>query len=170
MMVEGSDPYARAVAGLIERLEEGGIAPGQPVAAVRFAETLGLSPTPVREAMAYLSGRGLLQRHHRHGYAVPPLSASDLVDLLDLQAVLLMSPSPGNPLAAVLLRVIEIRLAPLTRYLCEAGDPEADAPPQRLRDAAQIAARRDRLAQRAEPLARAIHLHTRAAQDSPDIV
>lgn len=169
-MVEGSDPYARAVAGLIARLEAGEIAPGQPVAAARFAETLGLSPTPVREAMAYLSGRGLLQRHHRHGYAVPPLSASDLVDLLDLQAALLIGPSPGNPLAAVQLRVIEIRLTPLTRHLRETGDPDATPPSPPLVDPTGIAARRDRLARQAEPLARAIQLGTRTQEDNPDIV
>ncbi len=169
-MVEGSDPYARAVAGLIDRLEGGDIAPGQPVAAASFAETLGLSPTPVREAMAYLSGRGLLQRHHRHGYAVPPLSASDLIDLLDLQAALLLGPTPGNPLASVLLRVVEIRLTPLTRYLRETSDPEATPQTRSLDDPAEVVGRRDRLSRRAEPLARAISFSARTTNDSRDIV
>ncbi len=157
MAPEATDPYARAVKGLLAAIASGILRPGDPVPVPRFAQDLGLSTTPVREALAHLSGAGLLVRHHRHGYAVPALTASDLIDLFALEAALLFGTTADNPLASALLALIDLRLAPLMVLLKQREESGLlDRPTERPSDWAILTARRDRLAARAEPFARAL--------------
>ncbi len=86
------EPYQRALNELRERLRTGALAPGARITAKDFAEELGLSPTPVREAMARLSGERLLEERRGDGFFARTLTAADIEDLYRLsQAILLQA-------------------------------------------------------------------------------
>jgi DNA-binding GntR family transcriptional regulator len=86
------EPYQRALNELRERLRTGALAPGGRVNAKDLAEELGLSPTPVREAMARLSGERLLEERRGDGFFARTLTAADIEDLYRLsQAILLQA-------------------------------------------------------------------------------
>ncbi|WP_392354013.1 GntR family transcriptional regulator [Brevundimonas sp. LF-1] len=51
-----------------------------------LARELGLSPTPVREALARLAGEGVIEHWPGRGYFAPRLAASDIVEALRLSS------------------------------------------------------------------------------------
>lgn len=69
---------------LRERLRSGAIGPGQPLQEVQLAEALGVSRTPVREAMARLASEGLLASDRR-SFTVPALSRQDVDDIYEVR-------------------------------------------------------------------------------------
>lgn len=52
----------------------------------RLAEELGVSPTPVREALMLLQAEGAVEWQPRRGFRVNPLTYEDVADLYDVQA------------------------------------------------------------------------------------
>lgn len=82
--VKARDPYHLAVAALTDFASEGRFGWGRPLVATALATELGLSPTPVREALARLSGEGVLEHRPGHGYFAPSPTASDIADLYEL--------------------------------------------------------------------------------------
>jgi len=76
------DPFSQALEDLRKRVTDGGFTPGGPVVIIEEARRLGLSTTPVREALAWLCGEGLLERAPRTGYLAPRLDAALLRDRL----------------------------------------------------------------------------------------
>jgi DNA-binding GntR family transcriptional regulator len=52
----------------------------------RLAEDLGVSPTPVREALMILQAEGAVQWEPRRGFRLQPMTAQDVADLYDVQA------------------------------------------------------------------------------------
>jgi DNA-binding GntR family transcriptional regulator len=70
---------------LRDRLRNGAIGPGQPLQEVQLAESLGVSRTPVREAMARLASEGLLASDHRRSFTVPALSRQDVDDIYEVR-------------------------------------------------------------------------------------
>jgi DNA-binding GntR family transcriptional regulator len=79
---------SRGFAGVYNALREtvlaGRVAPGAQIRVNEAAASLGLSATPVREALSRLVGEGLLEDRPRLGFFVPLPTAYDLVDLLGL--------------------------------------------------------------------------------------
>ena len=59
--------------------------PGQRLVEQRIAEELGLSRTPVREALRRLESEGLVVSERNRGAMVRPLSATEVVDLYGLR-------------------------------------------------------------------------------------
>lgn len=59
--------------------------PGAMVGAAQLAERLGMSRTPVHEALKALCQEGLLQVLPRVGYIVTPVAVSDIVHIFDLR-------------------------------------------------------------------------------------
>ncbi len=59
--------------------------PGQRLVEQRIAEELGLSRTPVREALRMLEAEGLVVSERNRGAMVRPLSATEVVDLYGLR-------------------------------------------------------------------------------------
>jgi DNA-binding GntR family transcriptional regulator len=59
--------------------------PGQRLVEQRIAEELGLSRTPVREALHLLEAEGLVVSERNRGAVVRPLSATEVVDLYGLR-------------------------------------------------------------------------------------
>lgn len=163
----GLDPFTRAHTAIVNALALGSLAPGDPVQAVAFAKALRLSPTPVREALAYIAGSGLLVRHHRHGYAVPPLAASDLIDLFHHEALLLsMESFQNHPLAMAELDRLRLRLAPIGTGLenvLELGEPSWPLPPL---SQSAVQRRLERLVAHAEGLARRVRDAVRRPLDT----
>jgi DNA-binding GntR family transcriptional regulator len=68
-------------------LRSGAIEPGQPLQEVQLAELLGVSRTPVREAMTRLASEGLLSVQGR-SFVVPELSLDDLDHIYEIRALL----------------------------------------------------------------------------------
>ncbi|MFE9204156.1 GntR family transcriptional regulator [Micromonospora sp. NPDC007230] len=74
---------------ILELLLEGRVKPGGSLSIDALARQLGVSPTPVREAMVQLEHTGLVTRAALKGYRVaPPLSADRMSELVDARTIL----------------------------------------------------------------------------------
>jgi GntR family transcriptional regulator of vanillate catabolism len=78
----------QATVGIREMILRGELAPGQRVLEDAIARQLGLSRTPVRQALPALAEEGLLVAAGRRGYAVRIFSISEIVSSLDIRAML----------------------------------------------------------------------------------
>jgi DNA-binding transcriptional MocR family regulator len=97
MAAPRAEPFRLALRHLREVLGRGGLAPGTRITAVDLADSLRLSATPVREALAHLAGEGLVEDRRGLGYFVPRLSAGDIADLYRLRlAQLLIALEPAR--------------------------------------------------------------------------
>lgn len=76
---------------LHSRLREGYYAPGSRIQANDIVRLLGISATPVREALSRLAGQGLLIDRRSIGYFVPAVDPVDLRNLLALASMLALS-------------------------------------------------------------------------------
>src|SRR5215204_712583 len=95
-----SDPFesadrilTRSVADLAyERIRglvlSGELAPGTRLGQVELAERLGISRTPVREALRRLGGEGLVEGHSNHGFRVANLGLGAVLRRLEVRAIL----------------------------------------------------------------------------------
>jgi DNA-binding GntR family transcriptional regulator len=69
---------------LLAMLLDGRLAAGAPVSIDKLARTLGVSPTPVREALVEVEATGMVQRVAHRGYQVaPPMSPQQAAELAD---------------------------------------------------------------------------------------
>jgi DNA-binding GntR family transcriptional regulator len=74
---------------LVEMLMAGDLAPGTTLSIDGLARDLGVSPTPVREALVHLEHTGLVSRVAMRGYRVaPPLSEREMNDLADARMII----------------------------------------------------------------------------------
>lgn len=71
-------------ASLQQYLRSGAVAPGQPLQEVHVAELLGVSRTPVREAMMRLASQGLLNADGR-SFSVPELTLADVDHIYEVR-------------------------------------------------------------------------------------
>lgn len=62
--------------------------PGAPLNEQQIAERLGISRTPVREAIRRLEQEGLVARHPNRGAVVAPLSMKDVLEIWQLREIL----------------------------------------------------------------------------------
>lgn len=85
---------------LRSQLRSGAVLAGQPLQEVRLAEQLGVSRTPVREALARLASEGLLSTDQR-SFTVPALDLSDVEDIYELRC--LIEPAALRRIAALTL-------------------------------------------------------------------
>ena len=67
---------------------KGDITPGGRLIESRLAETLGISRTPVREAIHKLEREGYLQKLPRGGFSVPGLSRDDVEETFGIRSIL----------------------------------------------------------------------------------
>lgn len=73
---------------LLEMLLDNEWAPGESLSIDGLARELGVSPTPVREALVHLEHTGLVTRAALKGYRVaPPLSPEQMAELMDARIV-----------------------------------------------------------------------------------
>src|SRR5689334_13844792 len=74
------------VAGhLRSQIMSGRVRPGDRIRLEEVAEQLGVSITPVREALLTLRGDGMVELEPRRGYVVAPMSRQDILDVFTLQ-------------------------------------------------------------------------------------
>jgi DNA-binding GntR family transcriptional regulator len=76
-----NDAYAKVRAAIVENRYP----PGHRLVEQRIAEELGLSRTPVREALRMLQAEGLVVSERNRGAMVRPLSETEVVDLYGLR-------------------------------------------------------------------------------------
>jgi len=79
--VGAAHAYARVRAAIVENRYP----PGHRLVEQRIAEELGLSRTPVREALRMLEAEGLVVSQRNRGAMVRPLSSTEVVDLYGLR-------------------------------------------------------------------------------------
>ncbi len=79
---------ALAVEALRGAILRGEIAQDEPLTVGRIAAQLGMSPTPVREAMRTLQAEGLLRHEPHHSVSVTQYSIKDIHDIFRLRAEL----------------------------------------------------------------------------------
>ncbi|MGD9516782.1 GntR family transcriptional regulator, partial [Mycolicibacterium sp.] len=68
------------------RIFEGTYPAGQYIRLEQLADELGISVTPVREALFGLRAEGLLTQQPRRGFVVLPITRRDIADVADVQA------------------------------------------------------------------------------------
>lgn len=81
---QGQDAYHR----LIAAIREGGLGPGDRLIETELAERLGISRTPVREAIRQLESDGLVTHLPRAGATVRRLDYAEITELYEMRAVL----------------------------------------------------------------------------------
>lgn len=69
---------------LIERIVDGRLGPGEPVSPPVVARELGVSATPIREALVDLSNEGFITTFPRRGFFVPRLSIDEVNEVYPL--------------------------------------------------------------------------------------
>jgi DNA-binding GntR family transcriptional regulator len=69
-------------------LLQGRFQPGDRITEEQLAAALGVSRTPVREALVQLAQQGMLEKRLRGGYAVPTLSEAELHDFIHVRKIL----------------------------------------------------------------------------------
>lgn len=114
-----AEPFHVALSALRERLQNGTLAPGARATAVDLADDLGLSTTPVREALSRLTGEGLLEDRRGQGYFVRllgPVEVADLYRLSLAQLLIALEPRRANRMAAAAASIVDAEPA-------EAFDP-----------------------------------------------
>jgi DNA-binding GntR family transcriptional regulator len=130
-MTRDHDPFHAAVSAILERLEDPASF-GAPISAAALAQSLGLSPTPVREALARLAGEGLLEHLPLKGYFAPRPDAGTLQDLIALHHRLILwalerhvvkavlPPAPDDPVLSCEAVFAAIADAPRRQVLSQA--------------------------------------------------
>lgn len=98
------DPYGAALGAVRQFAEAGRFVPGEPIVVTELAAEVGLSPTPVREALACLAGEGLIERRRGRGYFYPVLTAAEAIDLFELQLAYLHAALTLHPRGLAPLR------------------------------------------------------------------
>lgn len=91
------DAYQLAVAALVDRVGSADAGWGAPLVVTDLAGELGLSPTPVREALARLAGEGVIEHRPGRGYFTPSPGSEDIAELFRLHRKLTLwaLESPG---------------------------------------------------------------------------
>ena len=79
---------SQAVVRIREMILRAELPPGQRLAEAPLAELLGMSRTPVRQALPLLAQEGLLSEHETRGFVVRAFTASDILDAIDLRGVI----------------------------------------------------------------------------------
>ncbi len=155
---------------ILDRIHRGDLPPGSRVRDSDLASQLGVSRTPIREALLHLARDGVLETAMGRGFRVRPIDAAELREVGDILGALeslalrlsppasagpARPPPPGGPAA----RADPRGRLPLPRPRGRVAPDPARGLPQ------SPAARPDRLAPpRAPPLSRGLHARRRPPQ------
>lgn len=118
-----SDEVAGHIRGLIM---SGTLRPGRFVRMDEQAAELGVSVTPVREALVSLRGEGLVEQVPHRGYRVADLQRQDIVDIFWLQGTIAGRLARRAAEVITPLQIDELRTLNLhLRHAVDAHEPEA---------------------------------------------
>lgn len=109
---------SQAYSLLRERIMSGALAPGQVVSEAALAREMGVSRTPVGEALRRLSHEGLVDQIPRYGTVVREFTAEDLHELFEVREAL-----EAMAVSRAALRISAEVIEELTA-LCDAIDAE----------------------------------------------
>src|SRR5215469_8782888 len=73
---------------LLERMRAGDVRPGESINEVQLAAELGVSRTPLREALIALESEGQIESENGKGFRFVPLSAREFEELAPIMATL----------------------------------------------------------------------------------
>lgn len=110
---ETRDPYGAALGAVRRFAEAGRFVPGEPIVVTELAAEVGLSATPVREALACLAGQGLIERRRGRGYFYPALGVPEMIDFFELQLAFLHAALTLCPRGLAPLRKAALAVDPL---------------------------------------------------------
>jgi GntR family transcriptional regulator of vanillate catabolism len=79
---------SRVIVRIREMILHGQLSPGQRVREVELAGALGVSRTPVREALPILAQEGMLTQLDTRGFVVREFTAQEIMDAIDVRGVL----------------------------------------------------------------------------------
>ena len=105
---------------------QGSVAPGDILSENQIAQQLGMSRTPVREALRALASEGFVEIRNGIGAYIKPLSPKDMEDLYDVRCLLAM-----HAIKTPIYRISNDEIDDLTRRFqaiydaCEQGDSPA---------------------------------------------
>ena len=148
---QGNAAYAR----LLSDLREGRLSPGERLRETELAERLGVSRTPVREAIRQLEADGIVAHIPRQGASIRRLDYAEVMELYEMRAVL---EGTAARLAARAASDIEIEeLCDMNRQLGTLGNvPEAFTLNRQFHSALLEAARNRFLARSIQALQKAL--------------
>lgn len=86
--IEPSRSEQSAYEALTSLIRSGAFVGGQPLRASQLAELIGVSRTPVREALSKLAAQGIVEIRANRGARLVELGREDIEDLFDLRCVL----------------------------------------------------------------------------------
>lgn len=88
MAIERRTLRAQVREELLERMRNGLVQPGEGINEVQLASELGVSRTPLREALIALESEGQIESENGKGFRFVPLSAREFEDLAPIMASL----------------------------------------------------------------------------------
>jgi DNA-binding GntR family transcriptional regulator len=106
---------------MLDEIRRGLLPPGTRLREVELAERLGLSRTPVREAMRLLEGDGLVSHLPRLGATVRSLDYAEIMELYEMRAVL-----EGTAARLAARAASEVELAELQALNAEFAEASAE--------------------------------------------
>ncbi|WP_020668674.1 GntR family transcriptional regulator [Amycolatopsis nigrescens] len=98
---------------VVERLSTGRLRPGEPITEAGLGQSLGVSRSPVREALLRLEAEGVLESFPARGFLVRPLDAVEAAELYPIIAELeglAVRTSPAERSDVDVLRELDDRL------------------------------------------------------------
>lgn len=116
MTIRARPLHAQARQVVLERILRGELAPGSRLVESLLAKDLGVSRTPLREALMHLEREGFLELKPNRGFFVAPLSGEEaaelypILGLLEAHALSLIGP-PNSPRLAQLAELNDRLLA-----------------------------------------------------------
>ncbi|HEY4200838.1 MAG TPA: GntR family transcriptional regulator [Devosiaceae bacterium] len=123
-----------AYGAIFERIMSLEIPPGARITVDGMARELGVSQTPIREALARLESEGLVNKQHLIGYsAAPQMSRKQFYDTYELR--LLLEPATAAKAARV---ITDEALTELENLAAEMGDLDKSDKPQAYARFAQL--------------------------------
>ncbi|MBV9229477.1 MAG: GntR family transcriptional regulator, partial [Chloroflexi bacterium] len=124
--IEPMTKTALAIQALRSAVLRGEISPDEHLTVGRIAERLGMSPTPVREAIRTLQAEGLISHKAHHSFSVNGLSAKDVHDIFQLRASL---ESQATKLAVPHLTSADLEKLEALRLAMEEAHARGEIPP-----------------------------------------
>ncbi|WP_336644924.1 GntR family transcriptional regulator [Microbacterium sp. USHLN186] len=111
MAIERKNLRSQVRSELLERMRTGLAKPGEGINEVQLAAELGVSRTPLREALIALESEGQITSENGKGFRFVPLSAGEFEDLAPVMAALeslALELSPIDELKMVGARLVEL--------------------------------------------------------------
>lgn len=116
--LQGQSAYLR----LCEQIRSGQLKPGARLTETELAEQLGMSRTPVREAIRQLEAEGLVDHQPRSGAVVRRLTYPEIMELYEMRTVLEGTAARLAARAASSMELEELQSIN-AEMRCESGDP-----------------------------------------------